>query len=437
MGACYLSGSEMFRLRSLAVDVTALRISRDYRYVWMGQLVSETGRQITLVAVYYQVFQLTGSPGAVGLIGLVHLVGLVISSVAGQSIVDAVDRRKLLLLTQSGHVLATGILLAGVISERPPLWWVYGAVSISAILSGIEGPNRAAMIPRLVGRTHLPAAMALNQLMWNTTMLVGPAIGGLILGSLGLVWAYGVDLLSYSASLTAALLIAPMPPSPSETPSRGIDAIRAGLRFLRGQRVIQSTFVVDLVAMIFGSPRSLYPVLAATKFAGGPEVVGFLFAAPAFGAVLASAFSGWVARVRRQGAAVLASVAVWGFGIAAFGFSGRNLSAALAFLALAGAADVISAVFRGTILQLSVPDHLRGRLSAVHILVVTGGPRLGDFEAGVVGEAINPTFSVVSGGVACIIGVILLALFVPEFRRYEAKTEADQEVFEISGSGEE
>jgi len=200
--------------------------------------------------------------------------------------------------------------------------------------------------------------------------------------------------------------------------SRGWQDITEGFRFLRGRRVLQSTFYVDLIAMIFGMPRALFPVLALTQFGAGPEVVGVLFSAVSVGALLGALSAGWVSRIRRQGLAVLWAVAVWGLGIVGFGLSGDSLPLAVACLAVAGAADVISAVFRSTILQTSVPDNLRGRMSAVHILVVVGGPRIGDAEAGLVAALTTPTIAVLTGGLACIVGVGVLALAVPEFARY-------------------
>ncbi|MBI2238591.1 MAG: MFS transporter [Actinobacteria bacterium] len=409
-------------VRTIAVDGTPLRTSRDYRLLWFGELISEAGHQVTVVAMFYQVTTLTNSPAAVGLIGLVQLVPLLVASIGGGSIVDAVDRRKLLIVSQIGFALSSSILLAGALAGRPPLALIYGAAALSAGLSGIDSPTRSAMIPRLVGKDLLPAAVALNQVMWNTTAVVGPAIGGIVIGRLGLSWAYGIDVVTYGATLVAALLMRPMTPSldHGEEPAAGWAAVKEGFRYLKGRRVLQSTFTIDLIAMIFGMPRALFAILAATQFHRGPEVVGLLFSAPAVGALIGALTAGWVGGVRRQGRAVIVAVAVWGAGITGFGLAGSNLVLGLGFLAVAGAADVISAVYRSTILHLSVPDALRGRLSGIHIMVVTGGPRVGDLEAGLVAAAFTPTISVVSGGLLCIAGAALVAALAPEFARYRA-----------------
>jgi hypothetical protein len=254
--------------------------------------------------------------------------------------------------------------------------------------------------------------------MWNTTMIVGPALGGIVIATAGLSWAYGIDVATYGATVAAALLMSPMPPEDGAGSNSGMAAIREGFAYLKGRRVLQAAFVIDLVAMIFGMPRALFPVLAMKQFHGGAEIVGFLLSALAAGALLAALSAGWVGTVRHQGRAVMVAVAFWGAGIVAFGLAGGNLWLALACLAVAGGADVISAVFRSTILQGSVPDALRGRLSAVHILVVTGGPRIGDFEAGMVAAAFTPFISVISGGLACVAGVGIIALAVPQFWRW-------------------
>jgi hypothetical protein len=237
-------------------------------------------------------------------------------------------------------------------------------------------------------------------------------------------WAYAADLVSYVGLLVAALAIRPLPPEPSVDGERtvGARAVADGFRYVGADRLIQSTFAIDLVAMIFGMPSALFPVLAATQFDRGPEVVGLLFAAPAVGALAQALAAGSVTRIHRQGDAVIWAVVGWGAAIAAFGAVGANLGMALLFLAIAGAADVVSAIFRSTILQVNVPDRLRGRLSGIFSLVVTGGPKLGDLEAGLVASWFTPAISVISGGLACIAGAGAVAVVYPELRRYRAAT---------------
>lgn len=407
-------------VRRILADLSPLRASRDFRLIWSGLLVSELGYQFTLVATYVQVTRLTGSAAAVGAIGFFGFVALVAGSLLGASFLDAFDRRRVLLLSQLGYMTGSALLLAGALQGRPPVGLVYLAVALIAGISAIEGPTRSAMTPRLVGPELVPSALALNQIVWNGTGLLGPALAGVVIAKLGLPWAYGIDLATYGAMLLAAWAIRPIPPEPSEGATRGWAAVREGFAYLRGRRVLGSTFVIDIVAMVFGMPRALFPILAVTRFHGGAEVTGLLFSAPAVGALIGAATTGWVRHVRRQGAAVIWAVVLWGVGIAAFGLVGGRLWLALACLAFAGGADVISAVFRSTILQLTVPDALRGRLSAIHILVVTGGPRLGDLEAGLVAAAFTPQISVVSGGALCVLGAALLAWRVPELRRYRA-----------------
>jgi len=407
-------------LRRIAADVTPLRVSRDFRRIWTGLLISELGFQFTLVASYYQVTRITDSAAAVGMIGLVGFVALVIGALLGGSILDAFDRRKLLVWSQFGYMAASSLLLVGALHGHPPVGLVYAGVAIIAMVSAVEGPTRSAMTPRLVGLELLPSALALNQVIWNGTGLLGPALAGVVIAKANLSWAYGIDLVTYGAMLVAALSIRPMPPERAEGAPTGWEAVREGFGYLRGRRVLQSTFVIDIVAMVFGMPRALFTLIAVTQFHAGPEVVGLLFAAPAVGALLGAVTTGWVKHVRRQGWAVIWAVGLWGVGIAAFGLVGERLWLGLVFLAFAGAADVISAVFRSTILQLTVPDALRGRLSGIHILVVTGGPRLGDLEAGLVAAAFTPTVSVVSGGLLCIAGAALVAWRAPAFRRYRA-----------------
>ena len=410
----------------LTLDVTPLRISRDFRLLWGGLFVSELGYQFTLVAIYVQVYALTGSPAAVGLTGLFSFIALVAGAVVSGAVLDAYDRRTLLLWAQMGFVLGTGLLLAGAIEGHPPLWLIYLGASIEAFVSTIDSPTRSAMAPRLVGEDMMPAAATLNQAVWNGVGLIGPALGGIVIAHFGVSWAYGIDLVTYGAMFAAVLMIASMPPGDGSGNATGWPAVREGFSFVRASRLLRSTFAIDLVAMIFGLPRALFPILAVTQFHRGTEIVGLLFSAPAAGAVLAAVTAGWVRHVDRQGMAIVFAVIVWGAAIVAFGSVGSNLPLALVFLAIAGAADVISAIYRSTILQLAAPDDLRGRLSAIHIMVVAGGPRLGDLEAGLVAQIFTPTISVISGGLICMFGAVGVALRYPELRAYRRPGRAAQ-----------
>ena len=416
-------------IRGVAIDLSPLRQSREFRLLWWGQLISLTGRQITTVAVPYQVYLQTRSNLAVGLIGLAQIGPLAVFSILGGTWADRYDRKRLIVITEFGLAGATLLLFLGALHGKPPLLYLYLVIGVQAGFFGVNSPTRSAVIPGVVSREQLPAALALGQVMYTATMVAGPAAAGFILAApgttdAGLSLAYGADLLTFLASIGTALLLKPLPPhrEAGQEASSGWRSIREGFAYVRGKRVLISTFVIDLDAMIFGMPRALFPALAVQVFRRGARGLGLLAAAPAAGALMGALTTGWIGRVRHQGRAVIWSVGAWGAAITLFGLCARlNLFwIGLFLLATAGAADVISAVFRSTILQLSVPDVLRGRLSSIHILVVTGGPRLGDFESGAVAALVSPIFSVVSGGLACLAGVGLLALLLPQLGRYHA-----------------
>jgi MFS family permease len=415
--------SRLSRVRALAVDVRPLRNSRDFRLLWIGEAVSQVGSQITVVALFVQVYALTHSPAAVGVIGLVQLIPMILVSFGLGPLIDRHDRRILLLFAQTVLLLASVLLFLGAYAGNPPLALVYGAAALNAGFMSLSLPTRQAMTVNFVGPQMLASASALNQVMWTGAGIIGPALGGVIVGAWGLTWAYGIDVASYVFAIGFAFAVHSQrpqraEPKEGEEEERGWSAVIAGVRFLKGRRVLQSTFTIDIVAMVFGMPRVLFPALAATQFHGGAVTVGLLFAAPAAGAFLGALTSGWVGSVRRHGLAIIIAVAIWGAAITVFGLCGDRLALALLCLAIAGGADVISAVFRSTLQQLVVPDALRGRLSAFNILVVAGGPRLGDFEGGLVASAFTPTVSVVSGGLLCLAGVAVISTAVPRFARW-------------------
>jgi MFS family permease len=416
-GAHDAGGVNAERKRLLA-DIRPLRESPEYRRLWIGQSLSAVGNQMTNVAVPVQVYAMTHSSFAVGAIGLVVAVPLIAAGLLGGSLADAVDRRKLVLITSSGLALLSFVFALQAALNLRQLWLLYVVIALQGCLFAIDQPARSTFIPRLLPPERIPAATALNQLSFQLSGTVGPLLAGVVIAAAGLKAAYATDAATFAIAIYAIAKLRPMPPQGGGAPP-GFAAVVEGLRWARQHRVIAMVFLVDLNAMIFGMPRAIFPALAATHFGGGARTVGLLYAAPAIGGLIGAAFSGPLAHVRRQGLAVLVSIVVWGASIAGFSVS-RSLLLGAVLLAVAGAADMVSAVFRSTMLLQNVPDALLGRLSAVNFVVVAGGPRLGDLEAGSVAELTSPVFSAVSGGLACVVGVVLLGLAVPAFARYRS-----------------
>jgi len=412
----------------LLADISPLRKHRAFRRLWLGQVVSGMGSQLTIVGVAYQTYRLTHSSFMVGLVSLVQLGPLLVGSLWGGSLVDAHDRRRVLLITQV-MLAATSLGLAvNAALPHPVLWPVFACTAASAAFQGVDMPARRAALPMIVPADELPSALALQQVLYQLSAVVGPAVAGLLIARTSLSVVYGADCASFAAALAAVLLLPALVPRGGGRPA-GWRSVAEGMRYLRGQRLLASTFIIDIDAMVFGMPRALFPALGTHFFHGGAGTVGLLYSAPAAGALLGALMTGWVAGVSRQGRAVVVSVVVWGAAIAAFGLV-PVLWVGLGLLALAGAADVVSAVFRNAILQTTVPDHLLGRLNGVFTAVVTGGPRLGDAEAGAVAAVGGVQASVVSGGLACIAGVGLLVWRVPELWRHDVRAAArggDQE----------
>jgi len=404
-------------LRGHVIDTALLRESREFRLLWIGQSLAGFGNKVTQVAIAFQVYRLTGSSLAVGLLALARLVPLLSCSLIGGAIADAVDRRRLLLCAQAGAAACT-LALALNAYLSPRLWVIYALTAVLAVISALSSPGVGSLVPRLVPRVRLPAALALTSVYGSASSLAGPILGGILIERLGVGGAYLADVAAFVVALSTLGAMAPVPPPPG-TPRPGLVSIREGIRFLRGRRVLQSTFSIDLNAMIFGMPTSLFPAIAS-RMGGGAQVLGFLYAAPYAGALLASLLSGGVSRVRRQGRLVMLAVIAWGAAIVAFGLA-RPLWLMLLFLAVAGAADFLSAVFRDAIAQTVAPDAMRGRLYGMEQAVVASGPELGNLEAGIVASLVSVPFSIISGGVACILGVGVLARVVPEFDRYDAR----------------
>jgi MFS family permease len=375
-----------------------------------------------VVAVAFQVFAITGSPAAVGLVGLAEVVPLIIFSVLGGPLIDAVDRRRIMLVTQGLLVFDSIALAAITLAGRAGLWQIYALVALASALTAIDQPARNAMTPRLVRAEQIPAAMALRQVVFQTTQIAGPALGGVLIAALsGVGWLYVIDALTFLAALVALRWVPPATTRPitsSDEPRATPGAIRQGLAFAFRNPIILSIFAIDLVAMIFGMPRAVFPALADQTFDVSATGLGLLYAAPSAGALLGALSSGWVRRVQRRGLAVLAAVAAWGTAITLAGFALFSFPLTLFCLAVAGAADVFSAVFRGSMMLEETPDELLGRVNGLNLMVVAGGPRLGDVEAGLVAQLIGPGNSVVVGGIACLAGTLIVAVSSASLRRY-------------------
>jgi len=397
---------------ALFADVSPLRHSRDFRRLWAGHTISAMGSQLTLVALAYQTFHLTHSTFMVGLLGFVGLLPLLAGSLWGGTLADAWDRKRVLTLTQFAMAIAVVGLAANAALDHPQVWVLFVCAAASAGFQGMDWPARRAALPMLVADDDVTAAVTLQTTTMALSMVVGPALGGVLIARLGLTPVYLIDVATYAVSLTVVLFLPSLVPSGGGTPM-GIRSMTEGFRHLTSERLLSATYLIDLNAMIFGMPRAVFPALAVHLYGGGAGVVGLLYAAPGAGALLGSLVTGWTARVRHQGRAIAACVVVWGGAIAIFGLV-PVLWIGLALLAVAGAADVISAVFRQNVQQRTVPDHLQGRLSGTFFAVVAGGPRLGDLETGIAAAIGGPEFAVWSGGLACVVGVGVLLWRVPE-----------------------
>jgi MFS family permease len=403
----------------LIADLTPLRVSAPYRRLWAGSSISQIGSQLSAVAVALQVYGITGSSFAVGLVGLAQLFPIIVFGLYGGSIADTHDRRTVLLVATLGLWACSFALLGHSLLHLRSVWVLYVIVAVQSAFFAVGNPARSAIVPRLVGRDLLPAANALTTASWTLGFTLGPLLAGALVGAFGFATAYGFDVVSFSAAVYAAVRLPSVPPE-GVAAKAGLASVVEGLRFLRARSNVLMTFLVDLAAMVLAQPRALFPAIALTAFGGGPSTVGLLAAAPAFGAFAGAVFSGWVGRVRYQGRMILVMVTCYGLSVAAFGLS-RSLLLAVAFLALSGGFDTVSSVFRSTILQVATPDDLRGRLQGVFLVVVAGGPRLGDAVSGTTGTVFGTREAVVFGGVACVVAVGLMALRFPSFARYDAR----------------
>ena len=405
--------------RAVVTDVRPLQVSAAYRRLFFGNTVAQLGQQMTNVAVAVQVYALTHSSFYVGLVGIFALVPLVALGLYGGAIADAVDRRTLALVASAGLWTVSIALAVQAYLGNTSVWVLYGCIAVQSGFYAVNNPARSAMVPRLLDKELLPAAAALNMASFNLGFTFGPMVGALVIKWHGFGPAYTIDVLTFTAAYYALLRLPRMPPM-ANSPRAGLRSVADGLRFLKASPNIRMTFVLDLCAMVLAQPRALFPALAYKMYGGGAAVVGVLQAAPAAGAVVAFLFSGWVSKVRLQGVAIVLAVTVYGLAVGSVGLT-DVLWVGVVFLALSGGADMVSSAYRNTVLQVAAPDHLRGRLQGVFIVVVAGGPRAGDFLAGSVASGVGEQVALVLGGVACVVGVGLACLASRRFLAYDAR----------------
>ena len=404
--------------RRLGLDLTPLRTSRDFRLLFVGGSISGFGSFITYVTIPFQVAQITDDPLMVGLLGLCELVPLLVMAFVGGALADFLDRRLLVRGAEFAQTALCGVLLINALSDKPHLWLLYVVAALTASVEGLQRPALDAMVPRLVRPDELPATMALQSLGMQVAQIGGPALAGLLIGTVDLEWVYAFDLATFAVSLICLTLIRAVPPPPdADRPS--VRSVITGLRYARGRQELLGTYLVDINAMFFGMPQALYPFLAIQL--GGPRVLGLLYAAPAVGSLLATLGSGWTGRVHRHGLMVIIAAAAWGVGIVGVGLS-HMLWLTLLCLAFAGAADMISGIFRAIIWSQTIPDHLRGRLAGIEMLSYTTGPLLGQLRSGAMARTrLGVSGSIWVGGVLCIVGTVALAAALPRFVRYDGK----------------
>jgi MFS family permease len=405
-------------LGRVTLDVSPLRESPPFRRLFVGQAISWFAGEITWIAVPYQLFQLTHSTLQVGLLSLATLVPLLVAPIIGGAVADAVDRRTMLLIAESGFALVSVGLAVNASLPNPQVWALYVLDFVGTAVFSFGTPAMRSLLPRIVREEKIVAASALESLYSNFAAVAGPATGGLVIAGVGLTGTYLLDVVSFGASL-ASIWFLPRLPAAHDAEAASVRSILDGFRYVRTQPVVLGIFLVDTNAMVFGMPMALFPALGE-HFGGGAKTVGFLYGAPYAGALVASVFSGWAGHVRRQGLGVVIAAAAWGAALVGFGYA-TSLWLALLLLALAGAADFISALWRSAIVLTATPDAMRGRVTGIEFTQVASAPTLGNLEAGVVASVTSLRFSVVSGGIACIAGCIALALAIPQLARYDAK----------------
>lgn len=402
---------------SYLLDLSLLRRNRNYGLLYIGQFVSFSGTMITGVALPYQIYMMTHSTLMVGFLSLAQLLPVLVTALIGGVFADRYHRRQLLLISEAVMMIGSLILAINALLPEPHLWVLF---VVSATMAGFNGLHRPAMesiVQQIVAKEDLPAVSSLSNIKYSVGSIGGPAVGGLLIASLGVSVTYFVDVVSFLVSLVALIYMTNIPKPNNTSDDSTWEALKEGCRYAFSRQELVGTYIVDFVAMIFGMPTALFPAIAMSF--GGATVLGLLYAAPAVGALAISVFSGWTKKVKRHGVAISLSATFWGVSIIFFGLA-SNFWVALFFLSLAGAFDCISGIFRMTMWNETIPNEYRGRLAGIEMISYLSGPRLGDTEAGLVAAAFGVTASIVSGGVLCVLSVGICSLFLPKFWRYRA-----------------
>ena len=406
-------------------DITPLKISRDYRLLFFGQLISFFGSMMTFIIVPWQMYQLTGSNAMVGFIFLAEFVPMFLLAFIGGALADALDKRKMLRFTEVGQTIVTAILLFNSFLPAPHIWILFLAVAIHAGLAALQRPAFESLIQKIMPPEHMSAVAALNTLRYNFGAIIGPSIAGLIVAYSSVSIAFGIDLLTFAASLVAVFLINAAP-APENADRPGLQSIIKGCRYALRRRELLGTYLIDICAMFFAFPAALYPALAAIY---GEQYLGLFPASLAIGMLVASLTSGWAKKIHRHGVMVVAAAALWGVGIIFFGMS-NSVWLALLFLGAAGYFDMISGIFRMTIWNQTIPNYLRGRLASLEMISYLTGPMLGGAKMGLTAERFGVKTAIVSGGILCVVSVLLTALFLPTFINYDGREGVKQKEIE-------
>lgn len=400
-------------------DLGPLRESRDYRLLMTSGVITMFGTFITLVALPFQMAELTGDFVAVGLMSLVEFVPMVVFGLWGGAIADALDRRKIVLLSEAGLLVTSGLLTVNAMLPEPQVWVLYVVGAMAMGLSCLQRPSLEALIPQVVRHDQLGAAAVLASLRWNLGAIVAPALGGLLVATYGTALAYGLDTASFALSLVLLWRIRAVPPAEEAQPA-SLKSLAEGVRYAWGRSDLMGTYLVDIAAMVFAMSSALYPFLA--KELGAAQAVGTLYSAGAVGALVASLTGGWTARVHRHGLGVIVAAVLWGVAIALAALA-PSLWTVFLCLALAGAADMISGIFRSTMWNQTIPNELRGRLAGIELLSYASGPMLGNARGSMMAAIGGTRFSLGVGGLLCVGAVAALGWGLPKFRRYDARTD--------------